>query len=112
MNNPPDHLQQLPWMEVGWVAGVIRSELPHMPYGLEQELVAFQMTRTRHDAQRLANALRHYCGRDGLAKEVEDLLTREESPMSGRDPIPPPPPQDPLPEPPDGGNTGGGHDCE
>jgi hypothetical protein len=38
------------------------------------ELDAFAETRTAHDAQRLANALRHVMGRDGLAQEVEDLL--------------------------------------
>jgi hypothetical protein len=71
----PDHLQQLPEDEVARVVRIIRSDVPHMPYGLGLELDAFAETRTRHDARRLMNALRHAYGREGLAKEVEGLLT-------------------------------------
>jgi hypothetical protein len=59
---------------VARVVAIIISDLPHMSYGLTLELQAFAETRTRHDAQRLANALRHAYGRSGLAQEVEDLL--------------------------------------
>jgi hypothetical protein len=71
---PPDHLRQLPVEEVARVVSTLISELPHMPYSLGLELQAFAESRTRHDAQRLVNALRHVHGREGLAKEVEDLL--------------------------------------
>jgi hypothetical protein len=70
----PDHLRQLPEADVAAVVAVVISELPHMPYGLGQELQAFAESRTVHDARRLANALRHAYGREGLAREVEDVL--------------------------------------
>jgi hypothetical protein len=71
----PDHLRQLPEEEVMRVTGIIRSELAcAMPFTLKLEIEGFERDRTRHDAQRLANALRHAYGRDGLAQEVEELL--------------------------------------
>jgi hypothetical protein len=72
---PPDHLRQLPADAVAGVVAIVISEFAGaMPHTLSLELKAFAETRTRHDAQRVANALRHYYGRPGLAQEVEDLL--------------------------------------
>jgi hypothetical protein len=72
----PEHLRQLPECEVARVALVIRSEFPgsSMPFTLRLELDGFERDRTAWDAKRLANALRHYEGREGLAREVEDIL--------------------------------------
>jgi hypothetical protein len=71
----PDHLRQLPADAVAGVVAIIIAEFAGaMPYTLSLELKAFAETRTRHDAQRVANALRHAYGRPGLAQEVEDLL--------------------------------------
>jgi hypothetical protein len=71
----PAHLRELPEADVAGAVAVVISEFPGgMPFNLQLELRAFAETRTVHDARRLANALRHYCGRVGLAREVEDLL--------------------------------------
>lgn len=71
----PDHLRQLPQEIVAELVAIIISEFPHMPHTLSLELRAFVETRTIHDARRLANALRHYFGRPGLACEIEDALS-------------------------------------
>jgi hypothetical protein len=74
----PPHLRQLPEDEVERVVRIIRSEFAGvMPFTLRLEIEGFERDRTRWDAQRLANALRHHYGREGLAKEVEDLLSDE-----------------------------------
>ena len=71
---PPPHLRQLPEFVVGHLAAIVMSEFPVLHLGLQLELKAFVQTRTRHDAQRLANALRHVYGRPGLAQEIDDAL--------------------------------------
>ena len=71
----PDHLRQLPQEVVDRLAGVIASEFAGaMPYTLGLELEGFVRDRTVWDARRLANALRHVYGRDGLAREIEDAI--------------------------------------
>jgi hypothetical protein len=72
--DPPDPQRQLPEAAVAEVVAIIISELPRMPTTLGQELQAFAESRSVHDGRRVANALRHYHGREGLAKEVEDML--------------------------------------
>jgi hypothetical protein len=71
----PDHQRQLPESIVGHLAAIVISEFPVLHMTLQQELRAFVETRTIHDATRLANALRHYFGRPGLAAEIEDALS-------------------------------------
>ena len=44
------------------------------PYTLGIELEGFVRDRTVWDARRLANALCHVYGRDGLAREIEDAI--------------------------------------
>jgi hypothetical protein len=67
-DGPPDHLRQLPESVVGHLAAAVLSEFPVLHFGLGLELRAFIETRTVHDGRRLANALRHYYGRPGLAQ--------------------------------------------
>jgi hypothetical protein len=57
------------------LAAVVMSEFPVLHLMLRQELRAAMETRTAHDWQRVANALRHVFGRPGLAQEIEDALT-------------------------------------
>lgn len=73
-DGPPAHLRQLPESVVGHLAAIVLSEFPVLHFTLRLELRAFIETRTVHDGRRLANALRHYYGRPGLAQEVEDAL--------------------------------------
>jgi hypothetical protein len=72
---PPDHLRQLPDAVVGHLAAIVMSEFPVLHLTLQQELRAAMETRTAHDWQRVANALRHAYGRPGLAQEIEDALS-------------------------------------
>jgi hypothetical protein len=69
------HLRQLPAEAVNALCDRLADEVDPMSFGTLQELRAFRETRTRHDAGRLAFALRHVCGREYLALEVEALLS-------------------------------------
>jgi hypothetical protein len=70
-----DPLSQLPEAVAGHLAAVVLSEFPVLHLTLRHELRAALETRTRHDWQRVANALRHCYGRPGLAQEIEDALS-------------------------------------
>jgi hypothetical protein len=76
----PEHLRQLPESEVARLCLIIRSEFAGaMPFTLRLGLDGFERDRTVWDAKRLINALRHYEGREGLAREVKDVI----APRSG-----------------------------
>jgi hypothetical protein len=70
----PERPERLPEEAVAEVVAIVVSEMPCMPDPLAQEVQAFAESRSRRDAERVANSLRHYYGREGLAREVEDAL--------------------------------------
>lgn len=52
----------------------LATEISASEHHVAMEMEAFRETRTPHDAQRLANALRHVLRRPDLAAEVEAML--------------------------------------
>jgi hypothetical protein len=73
-DSTPEHLRQIDEFDVERVVRIIKSEFAGaMPYSVGLELKAWEESRTRWDAQRLANAL-EWAGSPGLAQEVRDLL--------------------------------------
>lgn len=77
----PDHLKPIePAAAVHALIDRLATEVPAAAYGVTAEALAFLETRTPHDGQRLANALRHVLKRPDLAAEVEALLRREMAP--------------------------------
>jgi hypothetical protein len=68
-------LRQLPDGVVGHLAAVVLSELPVLHLTLGQELRAAIETRAVRDWARVANSLRHYFARPGLAAEIEDAIS-------------------------------------
>ena len=71
----PRHLVPLePADTIRHLCDRIAVEVPDGAIAVMLELAAFRDTRTAHDANRLARALRHVAGREDLAAKVEALL--------------------------------------
>jgi hypothetical protein len=72
--DPAPHLRQLPDEDVERVVNIIRSNVPHMPYGLGLEIDAWAASRTVHDAKRCISTLLYAYGHEHLAREIEEIL--------------------------------------
>ena len=71
----PDHLKPIePAAAVHAVCERIATEAPGYQCAVAAAFYTFMVSRTPHDARRLANALRHALKRPDLAAEVEALL--------------------------------------
>jgi hypothetical protein len=70
----PQHLHQLPADRVERVCDEVDASLQLGQITARMELRALRNSRTRHDAIRAANALRHVSERGDLAMKIEAML--------------------------------------